>query len=334
MRRVAPIFLVRQTIVLPMLDVLDDAGAPTGRLLREAELPESLQEREDGFLPFRLLLRFVGHSARSQDIPDLCWRGLLRAGTRPSGAWSEAVAACTTLRSAILAFRESFVRDLPFLDLGLEVGDEYAWLWRRRPAEIIGWPGNEEGQQFALAAMIRIVRAAAGPRWVPPRVRLESSTAAWVSEVPELAGCQVDLRCPMVAIAVPRELLDSRTSWTRGAEKSDLPELLSAEQTLAGSLRQAFASLLPAVRPSLEAAAELADLSPRTLRRRLNDEGTGWQRVVDGARLEACLRLLHDPERPLAQIATELGYSDQANLTHAFRRWKGECPSAYRRRLR
>jgi AraC-like DNA-binding protein len=332
MRQIAPILLVRQTIVQPMLDVLDDAGAPTARLLRETGLPESLQEREDGFLPFGSLLSFVGHSARSQDIPDLCWRGLLRARTRPSGGWSEAVSRCTTLRSAILTFCDSFVRDIPFMKLGLEVGDEYAWFWRRRPAEMIDWPGNDEGQQFALAAMIRIVRAAAGPRWVPPHVLLESATAPWLSEVPELVRCEIDLRCPMVAIAVPYELLGRSIRWTGGAEKPDPPKLLTAEQTLAGSLRQAFASLLPAVRPSLEAAAELADLTPRTLRRRLDEEGTSWRKVVDGARLEACFRLLQDPERPLAQIAAELGYSDQTNLTHAFRRWTGECPRAYRRR--
>ena len=109
----------------------------------------------------------------------------------------------------------------------------------------------------------------------------------------------------------------------------------SADQaaTLADSLQQAFASLLPAVHPSIEVAAEMAELGPRTLRRRLAQEGPSWRAVVDRARVEACLRLLRDPERPLSQVAAALGYSDQAHLTRAFRRWMGECPSAYRRRL-
>jgi AraC-like DNA-binding protein len=107
---------------------------------------------------------------------------------------------------------------------------------------------------------------------------------------------------------------------------------VDADETLAGSLKQALSALLPAVHPSIELAAEIAGLSPRTLRRRLADEGTSWRRIVDDARLEACDRLLRDPGRSLGEIAAELGYSDQANMSRAFRRWTGECPSAYRRR--
>lgn len=125
-------------------------------------------------------------------------------------------------------------------------------------------------------------------------------------------------------------------SWPRaeGPKTPDAPELPFAEQTLAGSLQQATASLLPAVKPSIELAAEITQLSPRTLRRRLAEEGTSWRRVVEHARLETCGRLLRDPQRSLAEIASELGFANQTNLTRAFQRWTGECPSELRRRLR
>ena len=53
---------------------------------------------------------------------------------------------------------------------------------------------------------------------------------------------------------------------------------------------------------------------------------------LGGTRFEVCDRLLRDPERSLGEIAFALGYSDQAHLTRAFRRWTGECPSEYRQR--
>jgi hypothetical protein len=37
------------------------------------------------------MLGFVGHAARSQDIPDLCWRGVLQTGVDQLGGWGEAV---------------------------------------------------------------------------------------------------------------------------------------------------------------------------------------------------------------------------------------------------
>ena len=331
----SPIPLVRQTDALPMLEALRQAGAPIGKLLREAELPEALQERQDGFIPFRSMLRFVGLAARSQDMPDVSWRGVLHAGADQLGGWGRAVSECRTLRRAILTFCEYFSRDAPLMELGLDVGDEYAWFWRRRPRAVIGWLGDEEGQQFAVAAMTRIVRAAAGPRWTPPRIQLESATGSWLADIPGLADCQVALRSPVVAIAVPCELLDQSLVWSEagGPEADEVRTLETAAETLAGSLRQAFASLLPATQPSLEVAAELAGLSPRTFRRRLAEEGTSWRKVLDEARLEACNRLLRDPELTLDEIAGQLGYSDPAHLTRAFRRWTGEAPSSYRRRL-
>ena len=77
------------------------------------------------------------------------------------------------------------------MQLGLDVGDDDAWFWRRRPGEVIGWLGDEEGRQFMLSAMIRVVRATAGPQWLPPHIRLESSTARWTASVSVLADCQI-----------------------------------------------------------------------------------------------------------------------------------------------
>ena len=110
-----------------------------------------------------------------------------------------------------------------------------------------------------------------------------------------------------------------------------LAKTLAPADTLAGSLQQAIEPLLPYRRPSLELAAELAaelaETSPRTLERRLAEERTGWRQVLDRARFEACVRMLRDADLRLAEIATELGFSDQAHLTRAFRRWTGESPN-------
>jgi AraC-like DNA-binding protein len=322
---------MRQSDALPPLEVLREVGAPIGKLLRQSGLPLSLPEGGDGFIPFRSMLRFVGHSARSQDIPDLCWRGVLQAPANHLGGWGEAVARCRILRRAILTFCERFRQDAPMMELGLDFDDETVWFYRRRPADVIGWPGDEEGQQYALASMIRVVRSAAGADWLPSHIQLESATAAWAAHVPSLANCQIDLRCPVVAIAVPYDLLDRSTCWPNGVGRKS-SELPAAEESLAGSLTQAISVLLPAFRPSFDVAAEIAELSPRRLRRRLAEEQTSWRNVLDEARLCACRRMLRDSERPLAEIAADLRYSDQAHMNRAFRRWTGECPSAYRRR--
>lgn len=323
--------LIRKSDGRPLVDVLQEVGAPVERILDLAGLPPSFEEGGDGFIPFRRMLQFAGHAARSQGIPDLCWQAVQRSRPEHLGGWGEAVERCTTVRRAALTFCESFHRDAPLMKLGLTVGAERVWFWRRRPRQVLGWLGDEEGQQYALSALVRCVRRVAGPEWTPSAIQLESDNAPWLETIREFAGIPVHLNAPVVGIALPYTLLDQADRPRTGSDPADRC-LEPAEETLAGSLRQAFASLLPAVDPSLEVAAEIAEISPRTLRRRLAREETTWRRVRDEARLLVCEQLLHDRSRTLAEIAAELRYSDQAHLTRAFKRWTGECPTEFRLR--
>lgn len=73
--------------------------------------------------------------------------------------------------------------------------------------------------------------------------------------------------------------------------------------------------------PSLEAAAEALHQSPRTLRRRLQEEGLGFREVLDAVRaeLEQSLQL---QGLGSSQIAEQLGYADSAAYLHARKRWR------------
>ncbi|MFP6847663.1 MAG: AraC family transcriptional regulator ligand-binding domain-containing protein [Pseudomonas sp.] len=73
--------------------------------------------------------------------------------------------------------------------------------------------------------------------------------------------------------------------------------------------------------PSLEAAADALHQSPRTLRRRLQEQGLGFREVLDSVRseLEQSLQL---QSMNSSQIAEQLGYADSAAYLHARKRWQ------------
>lgn len=83
--------------------------------------------------------------------------------------------------------------------------------------------------------------------------------------------------------------------------------------------------------PSVGEAAAALGRSERTLRRQLQAEGTSYRRVLEGVRRGKALDLLEDPRLPVEAIALELGYSEPAAFIHAFRRWTGTTPAAWRR---
>ena len=83
--------------------------------------------------------------------------------------------------------------------------------------------------------------------------------------------------------------------------------------------------------PRIESVARAARCSARTLQRRLREAGLTYSGLLEEVRLEIAARMLEEAGKKVIDIALDLGYSDQANFTRAFRRWAGVPPSEYRR---
>jgi AraC-like DNA-binding protein len=86
--------------------------------------------------------------------------------------------------------------------------------------------------------------------------------------------------------------------------------------------------------PSIEQTARVLGTSVRTLQRHLAAAGCTHEAVVGRARFAAAASLLEETDTKILDIALDLGYSDHAHFTRAFRRWAGCSPQEYRRRHR
>ncbi len=82
--------------------------------------------------------------------------------------------------------------------------------------------------------------------------------------------------------------------------------------------------------PTLAELAHTLNLSARTLDRHLRDEGVSFRSLSNALRHARACELLDQTTRPITWIAHELGYTDAANFTRAFRRAAGMSPSRYR----
>ena len=84
----------------------------------------------------------------------------------------------------------------------------------------------------------------------------------------------------------------------------------------------------------MDLVAQQLLLHPKTLQRRLRDEGTTFPALVDQLRQEIAERCLGDTDLALGQLAKQLGYVEQSELSRSCRRWFGHTPAAHRRLLR
>ncbi|BEP12201.1 AraC family transcriptional regulator [Acidothermaceae bacterium B102] len=107
---------------------------------------------------------------------------------------------------------------------------------------------------------------------------------------------------------------------------SDLAESAST----ADRVRAALHETLPSGDSSIHAVAKQLILSPRTLQRQLQTEGTSYQAVLTDTRERLARRYLNNKALTTAQIAYLLAYEDTNSFYRAFRRWTGVTPDAAR----
>jgi len=86
--------------------------------------------------------------------------------------------------------------------------------------------------------------------------------------------------------------------------------------------------------PALEQVADALGMASWTLRRKLKEEGTSFQELLDDMRRDLALAYMKDVGLSLGEIAYILGFSTPGAFQRAFKRWTATTPGEYRRGLR
>lgn len=108
-------------------------------------------------------------------------------------------------------------------------------------------------------------------------------------------------------------------------------EALPDRGSLSGRVRAAIEVDLEASRGDLTTVARALGLSATTLRRRLRDNNTPYNVLLEQTRRDVACRLLEDAELNLSQVAGRVGFSGLPTFHRAFKRWYGNSPGDYRR---
>lgn len=113
---------------------------------------------------------------------------------------------------------------------------------------------------------------------------------------------------------------------------ASITTLYRRDRALSLRVREHLRAALPEHLP-LPALAQRLFLSPRTLHRRLEEEGTSFRAIKDGLRRDLAIEWLSKTGRPLGRIGADLGFADAAAFYRAFTAWTGSGPREYRRRF-
>jgi AraC-like DNA-binding protein len=186
--------------------------------------------------------------------------------------------------------------------------------------------------------MIDCIRLAAGPRWSPTEIHLESGSWHLLGKRSDAFGGIPVSKQKASAIVFDRKLLSVPLESSRRTRKEEqqleYKALVASAPALdfPSAMQQLVRMFLSHGRYQITSIASAAGVSVRTLQRRLAEQGVDYSALVDGARFDIAVERLKDSTCKLVDIAYDLGYSDAASFTRAFRRWTGTAPSEFRQR--
>lgn len=169
------------------------------------------------------------------------------------------------------------------------------------------------------------------PGWTPKRVLLRHSAPKSMGLHRQILGRNISFNADRNAILIDTELL--RLPFGSGDSV--------AHQTLASRFNQQRQQMQDAFRVQTETVirsllsfsvcdvklvANVLRLSTRSLQRRLTEENTSFNAILDAVRADLALHYLRQSELPIGAIAEILGFSETSALTRAFQRWYGRTP--------
>ncbi|HEY9038100.1 MAG TPA: AraC family transcriptional regulator [Roseovarius sp.] len=197
--------------------------------------------------------------------------------------------------------------------------------------------GLRLSNEATLASVVSIMRQVSPVPISPLEVHLKHPAPSSVATHAAYFGCPVIFDSSVDGILVSDEDLE------RGNRLGDpaisqflIPHLdqemsaIAQESSFEQVLLRLISDHLSEGPPRVADMAQKIGVGERTLHRRLSEQHTTFQGILEKARRRLAEGLLARTDHSIAEIAFLTGFSEQSSFTRAFKRWVGQTPAAYR----
>lgn len=322
-----------KTILAP-LKAMRAEGLSVGQVLAGTGLSLSILNRPEQRVSLSQELHFLRNLLKVTGNPAI---GLHIGACYPLslfGIYGYALMSAATMREAMQLAYQYVELSFAFFEHKLDIVDGVVFM------QMDSEEYNEEDQPLLsdreMIATLMILRGLLGGQFKLAAAHLKHSPLGREKAYQEAFQCRVKFNAPINALEFDAAYLDTQLlqcdSDTAGLcidrcerKKASLHE----EYSVADEVRELLLKR-PGHFPSIESLAKQMHITSRTLRRRLAQHNTGYQKIVDAVRFELAKEYLLGGDIGIEQIAMLLDYSDPAHFSNAFRRWAGCSPSQFR----
>lgn len=199
--------------------------------------------------------------------------------------------------------------------------------------------GVELSNEATLSATVVVLKAMTETNISPVKVSFKHSSPSDIQHHENAFQCPVLFNQDSYSIVYTTKDLEMRTAKADASINQFLIERVKEEtegieispQRISDEVEELIKNALPSGIPGVQEISEYMGMSKRTLTRRLAKHGVSFRDLIQRTQEQEARRLLKNPERSIADIAFETGFSEQSAFNRAFKRWTGQSPLEFRK---
>lgn len=188
-----------------------------------------------------------------------------------------------------------------------------------------------------LTALVLICQQLNPEEFKLHKISLTRETPEHSADFDDLFHCPIEYGAATAALHLPATIVDSPLA-TANASLALVNDQLCEEylarmdqSDFAARVRCYLAEKISYGEPQIKYAAEALSSSTRSLQRRLTEQGTTFNELVDQVRQELAMKYIDQNHLSISDISYNLGFAHTSNFSRAFKRWTGFGPTEYRK---
>jgi AraC-like DNA-binding protein len=188
------------------------------------------------------------------------------------------------------------------------------------------------GHESFFAAVLNTIRGLLNMPDLQVRLELPYPEPAHADLYREVFGEELEFDAPQGRVVFPSRLMQARLPSSnpalRALYEQECARLLADLEEEDSVAKQTLRLLrkLEGQYPQMPTVARMLNYSPRTYRRRLQQEQESFQDLLDRVRAEHATHYLQNTRLPLSTIAYMIGFNDASNFRRAYQKWTGNAP--------
>lgn len=327
--------------IATLVETVAEQGITPDIVLRGTELDTILINDPNTLTSIRQYIDACDNAIRASADPSTAFQAGSRMHLSAYGMYGYALMCSLTLRDFFDFGVKYHVLATPTLNISWrEESDVAIWEFSDVYSHLMSAQTREFLIRQQMAQHVTHLKDVAGADCQPIKALFGFPVPADKAAYERFLGCECVFDRPATELHYPRAILSQAPKLANRLTRAMLQEtcdrLIGKAKTSSGIAGEVYQILMlaPSQFPTMEHISQRMHVSTRTLRRKLEAEGTDYGAILDDVRSSLAMEYLQTTKMSTEDIAAKTGFSDSANFRRAFKRWTGHTPRQVRDRAK